>query len=120
VAVWLRRATQGAAKIAAELQVLKQQLRELQEEGRQLPLPLGRRKRGLSDKWLTILNYLVLRAPNPITVEELFAFATDNELGISRTAMRAQLHHYEKRGLVERVSDGVYLATSAARAFCDY
>jgi hypothetical protein len=116
----LRRASLDKAKIKAELAELKRQLAVAQQEGKQLPLPLGPRKRGLSDKWATVINFMVLRAPNPVTVDELEAFAAENDLGITRAALRAQLHNYEKRGFIERVSDGVYLATAAARAYCDY
>jgi hypothetical protein len=116
----LRIAHQEVSKIQGELAVLKGKLLEAEAEERQLALPLGTRVRGLSDKWSTVLNFMVLRAPNPVTVDEVLALAIENNLDITRAAIRAQLHNYEKRGFLERVSDGVYLATSAARAYCDY
>jgi hypothetical protein len=116
----LRKANLDAAMLKAELARLQRQLVDAKEAGQQLPLPLEMRKRGLSDKWGAVLNFMVLRAPNPVSIDEIFMFATENELQITRAALRAQLHNYEKRGFVERVSDGVYLATSAARAYCDY
>jgi len=116
----LGRASRDAAKIRAELVELRRQLRDSKEDGFQLPLPLAPRTRGLSDKWATVLNFMVLRAPNTVSIDELSMFAAENDLSITRAAMRAQLHNYEKRGLVERVSDGLYVATAAARAYCDY
>src|SRR5262245_24819568 len=113
-------ATKGAAKIRQELKDLRSQLREAQFEGLQLALPLAPRRRGMSDKWSAVLGFMVLRAPNPVSIDELVIFAVENELGITRPSIRAQLHNYEKRGFVERVSDGIYLATAAARAHCDY
>lgn len=116
----LRLAQRDIKKIEAELSELQRSLREAELAEQQLPLPLKPRARGLSDKWATVLNFIVLRAPNPITVDEIAHFASENNLDISRAAIRAQLHQYEKRGFVERVSDGIYLATAAARAYCDY
>ena len=108
------------SKIDEELSELKRHLAEAEEEGSQLQLPLPNRARGLSDKWATVLNFLVLRAPNPVSIDELLHFASENGLKISRAGARAQLHNYEKRGFVERVSDGIYVATAAARAYCDF
>lgn len=116
----LRSAHQGLRKIEAELAELRERLEEAEVAEQQLALPLASRTRGPSDKWATILNFMILRAPNPISLDEVVAFAAENKLDVSRAAIRAQLHHYEKRGFVERVSDGFYLATSAARAYCDY
>jgi Fic family protein len=116
----LRLANQDLKKIQTELKELRHRLEEAELAEQQLALPLGSRARGLSDKWAIVLNFMVLRAPNPISIDEIAVFVSDNKLDISRAAIRAQLHHYEKRGFVERVSDGLYLATSAARAYCDY
>jgi Fic family protein len=116
----LRLANQDVRKIQAELADLRNRLEEAQLAEQQLALPLGSRSRSLSDKWATVLNFMVLRAPNPVSIDEIATFVSDNKLDISRAAIRAQLHHYEKRGFVERVSDGLYHATGAARTFCDY
>ena len=112
----LRRAAGEASKIEEELKELKRQL----SEARQLNLPLQKKRRGLSDKWGTVLNFMVVRAPNPVTVDDIYLFAVDNDLGITRAAIRAQVYNYEKRGFVERVGDGTYLATAAARSYCGY
>lgn len=116
----LHSAQQDIRKIEAELGELQRRLKEAELAEQQLILPLGSRARGLSDKWGTVLNFIVLRAPNPISIDEIASFVAENKLDISRAAIRAQLHHYEKRGFVERVSDGLYLATAAARAYCEY
>jgi len=116
----LRHANSEVAKIDTELSELKRRLADAEIEGTQLPLPLANKGRGLSDKWSTVLNFMVVRAPNPVSIDELLAFASDNGLKISRATLRAQLHNYEKRGFVERVSDGLYLATAAAKAYCEY
>lgn len=116
----LQKVSLDAAKIEAELKQLQDQLLEVKASGTQLPLPLEGRKRGLSDKWGAVLNFLVLRSPNPVTVDEVVHFATENDLRITRSAIRAQLHNYEKRGFLERIEDGTYLATQTARAYCDY
>jgi hypothetical protein len=94
----LRKVNSDAEKIRAEIAELERRL----SDAEQLALPLEQRRRGLSDKWGTILNYLVLRAPNPVTVDEILVFATENDLGVTRAAIRAQLHNYEKRGFVTR------------------
>jgi hypothetical protein len=115
-----REANSDLKKIDAELAELKERLFEAKHEATQLPLPLENKSRGLSDKWTTVLNFMILRAPNPVSVDELLNFAAENKLQITRAGIRAQLHNYEKRGFVERISDGLYLATAAARAYCDY
>jgi len=116
----LRLAHQDIQKVESELAQLKRRLDEARLADQQLPLPLPARARGLSDKWSTVLNFMVLRAPNTVSIDEIVGFALENQLDISRAAIRAQLHHYEKRGFVERVSDGLYLATASARAYCEY
>jgi dihydrodipicolinate reductase len=112
----LRKASADAAKIAEEINHLTRQLKE----AKQLTPPLAKKGRGLSDKWGTVLNFMVLRAPNPVTVDEVFLFAVGNRLEISHAAIRAQFYNHEKRGFLERVSDGTYSAASAARVYCDY
>lgn len=116
----LRNKTQEAAKVANELEDLRQQLNEARSAAHQLPLPLERKVRGMSEKWASVLNFMVLRSPNPVSIEEILQFATDNNLKINRATARAQLHNYTQRGLIERLGDGLYLTTNAARDYCDY
>lgn len=107
-------------KVDAEIRELKRRLAQAQEDERQLVLPLDTRTRGMSEKWAAVLNFMLLRRPNPVSLDEVLIFATQNDLNISRAAARAQLHNYVQRGIVERLSDGLYLPTEAAKAYCDY
>jgi hypothetical protein len=116
----LRQANKGVEKIDDELAELKRRLAEAEQEGAQLDLPLPSRTRGLSDKWATVLSFMVVRSPNAVSIDEILQFAAENRLAISRAAARAQLHNYEKRGFVQRISDGLYLATPSAKAYCEY
>lgn len=111
---------QEVDKVLGELEELRKQLEEVKLADSQLPLPLERKSRGLSEKWGAVLNFMVIRSPNPVSLDEILQFAADNDLKISRAAARAQLHNYTQRGLVERIGDGLYSATNAARDYCDY
>lgn len=107
-------------KIKSELRELNQKLAEAKLEEQQFLLPFEPRTRGPSEKWAAVLNFMLLRSPNAVSIDELLEFASQNQLNISRSSARAQLHHYEQRGIVERIGDGLFLPTDAAKAFCDY
>lgn len=116
----LRAAKAEADKIRGELRELRARLDAARDEERQLSLPLDMRSRGISDKWAAVLNYMLVRMPNAVSIEEILAFAAENSLDISRASARAQLHNYVKRGILLRVADGLYLPTDQARVYCDY
>lgn len=116
----LQRATAEVDKVRAELNELRGKLELAREEEKQLELPLDIRTRGVSEKWAAILNFMVLRSPNPVALDEIVLFAAQNNLDISRSSARAQLHNYVKRGLIERLADGLFLPTDEARIFCNY
>ena len=116
----LRKTQDEVEKIKSEILALESQLIAAREADAQPRLPLGDNTRGLSEKWAAVLNYMVLRQPNSVSVDELMSFTADNNLNITRSAMRAQLYNYAQRGFVERVSDGLFRTTDYAREFCDY
>lgn len=115
-----QRALAEVEKVNGELKELNRKLLEAQQEEKQLPLPFETRTRGLSEKWASVLNFMVLRSPHPVSIDEILQFAAENDLDISRASVRAQLYNYAQRGLIERLDDGLYLTTSMARAYCDY
>ena len=118
--VRLERAQNEVAKVRTELKELRQNLHDAQVEEQQLSLPFGQKARGLSEKWSAVLNFIVLRSPNPVSIDEILQFAAENSLDISRAAARAQVHNYVQRGILTRVSDGIYLPTDAAKVYCDF
>lgn len=107
-------------KIRAELRELLRKLEEAKQEQEQLVLPLEVRGRRPSEKWSSVLNFMILRYPNAVSLDEILHFSSTNNLDISRSALRAQLYHYNQRGIVDRVGDGLYITTDNAKAFCDY
>ena len=115
----LRRATIEVGKINSELVDLRVQFETAIRAEQQLPLPLENPTRGLSDKWASVLGYMLVRRPNPVSIEEILQFAAENDLSITRAAARAQLYNYTQRGLVERLNDGLFKATIEAQDFCD-
>ena len=107
-------------KITAELSDLAVKLAEAQAEDQQLTLPLDMKSRNISEKWSSVLNFMLIRRPNPVTLDEILAFAAENKLEITRASARAQLYNYVQRGVVERLSDGLYIPTDMARTYCSY
>ncbi|MBI1383357.1 MAG: hypothetical protein GC150_00385 [Rhizobiales bacterium] len=116
----LQRAIDEASKIRAELVELRERLAVAQSEAAQIPLPFENKVRGMSEKWASVLNFIVLRSPQPVSVDDILAFAHENGLEVSRSSVRAQLHHYVQRGFIERIGDGAYLITHEGRRYCDY
>ncbi len=116
----LERAQSEVQKIKAEIRELQRQLEQAKFTEQQLSLPLERRGRGPSEKWAAVLNFMLLRSPHAVSLDEIIDFASQNNIDISRSAARAQFHHYAQRGIVERVADGLYLPTDAAKIFCNY
>jgi hypothetical protein len=116
----LHLAKSDVKKVSAELDELVERLDETRREEEQLHLPLEAKVRGLSEKWGAVLNFMVLREPNPVSIDEILQFAAENDLAITRSSARAQLYNYSQRGFVERISDGHFVATNDARDFCEY
>lgn len=115
----LSRTQAEVLKVSGELRELRRRLLEAEQEELQLVLPLSKGVRGISAKWAAILEFMVLRNPNPVSIDEILKFASDNQLVITRSAVRAQLHNFSRRGFVERVSDGLYISTETAKLICD-
>ena len=100
-------------KIKAELKELGEKLAEakLEERQFQLPLALEPRTRGPSEKWAAVLNFMLLRSPNAVSLDELLHFATQNQLNISRSSARFS-------SCVSICSIGVCPWISSSRSFC--
>lgn len=115
----LRRHAAELEELSGEIEGLRQaRLVAYGDEGVPEPeinLPTGR---GISTAWKKILNYFLQKSPNYVSISEVMQFISENELGISRNAVRSQLHLYEQRGFLKRVSEGEYKATGAIKRVC--
>ncbi|KUO60345.1 MAG: hypothetical protein APF80_07270 [Alphaproteobacteria bacterium BRH_c36] len=116
----LERAEKEVAKIRNELLELRTKLNDARAQQQQLDLPFEKRGRRPSEKWSAVLNFMLLRSPNPVSIDEILQFASENDLDITRASTRAQLHHYVQRGILERLGDGLYAPTFLTKGFCDY
>jgi hypothetical protein len=76
------------------------------------------RGRDISPAWRMILGYFLKRLPAPASIGDVMGFIADNDLRISRNAVRSQLHLYANRGFLKRVGDGLYKATDAVKRIC--
>ncbi len=113
-------AVEHVSSVRQELAELRAQLDAAKQEERQFAFDFGSGSRKPSEHWAAILNYMLIRSPNPTAIDEIMAFAEQNDIRLKRSAVRVQLHHYAQRGLVERVGDGLYLPTDSAKIYCDY
>jgi hypothetical protein len=116
----LANAKESVEKIKSELKLLQLKLEDALADDMQLQLPLDVKTRSITDKWSSVLNFMLVRRPNPVNIDDILEFAAENKLEISRASARAQLYSYVQRGIVERVSEGLYLPTDVARTYCNY
>jgi len=92
------------ALVQADVQTVTQQV------------PTSRRR--VSPEWSRILIRILDRAPNEVSIDDVMQFASEIDFEVTRGNVRAQLHNYSQRGLLERVTDGQYVATDAIRHIC--
>lgn len=116
----LELAQDDVSKIKGELRELSEKLESAKLEEEQLSLPFVQRGRRPSEKWSAILNFMLLRSPHAVNIDEILNFSVQNNLDLSRAAIRAQLYHYHQRGIVDRIEDGLFLPTESTKVYCDY
>ena len=114
-------ARQAVSRLEGELEGLRA-AREIVGGG-ELPLEwvddlYPQRGRDISPGWRRILGLFIKRLPAPVSIGDVMNFVTEHELGISRNAVRSQLHLYANRGFLKRVGDGLYKATDAVKRVC--
>lgn len=64
-----------------------------------------------SGNWREVFSFIARSWPQPVTNDQMMAYAMKNSLTLSRQALRAQLSTYTEKGALERISDGVYKIT---------
>jgi len=73
--------------------------------------------RDFSETWKSILRYINQRGI--VSIDEIDKFNIEQNLQIQRGAIRAQMHSYNRRGIVSRVSSGRYELTKTGKAYID-
>jgi hypothetical protein len=114
----LGKARDEIRRLEGELEGLLEARRALFAHEPKLQLPELPRARDLSAEWNDILCFILRRAPNPTSIDDVMQFIVERKFQIRRNAVRSQLHVYMNRGFLERVGDGLYLATDAVKPYC--